>query len=84
MAIADAVGHNKRGKTIYKRNPDGTVILREVDTIKTRTGKDGDEERVIVRSRQPIVNDELEGVAAEYLEWLEAMAAMRRGKRRSS
>src|SRR5262249_9198744 len=29
MAIADTVGHNKRGKTIYKRSPDGSLILED-------------------------------------------------------
>lgn len=81
MAIADSVGHNKRGKTTHKRNPDGSVILREVETIKTRVS-DGQEERIIVKSRQPIVDDELDEVADQYHAWLEEMTLPRRKRGR--
>jgi type I restriction enzyme M protein len=54
MAIADAVGHDKRGKTIFKRAPDGSLLLH--DSIKThRIPKaDGGFEEVEVRTKEPI------------------------------
>lgn len=81
MAIADAVGHNKRGKTIYKRQPDGSVMLRDVVIKKSRVLRSGEEEQVLVRSQQPVVNDELDDVAETYLSWLERLSALRRGRR---
>lgn len=81
MAIADSVGHNKRGKTIFKRNPDGTVILRETESIKVRTIRGEADERVVVRQLQPIVDDELGDVAIEYLNWLQSMAASMRARK---
>jgi type I restriction enzyme M protein len=82
MAIADAVGHNKRGKTTFKRNPDGSVILHDVSLTKTRIGKNGIEEQIVVTSRQPIIDDELDSVAESYLDWLKKMAELRSGSRR--
>ena len=84
MAIADAIGHNKRGKTIYRRNPDGTVILKEAETVKFRYLRDGDREEVIVRSLEPIVDDETNEVAQEYLAWLASMSQAMRGQRRGA
>jgi type I restriction enzyme M protein len=77
MAIADTVGHNKRGKTIYKRNPDGTVILKEIEVIKYRYRGDGEREEVTVQSIDPIVDDETDEVAEKYLHWLADLSERR-------
>jgi type I restriction enzyme M protein len=77
MAIADAVGHNKRGKTVYKRHPDGSVMMHEVVITKVKMGDNGKEEQVLVRSQQPIIDDELDEVADAYLDWLEQRSSQR-------
>ncbi len=71
MAIADAVGHDKRGKTLYKRNPDGTLVLQERVVERERV-VDGAvlREQLIVRA--PVVDDDLDDVATAYLDWLRA------------
>ena len=70
MAIADAVGHNKRGNTIYKRAPDGSLLLHE--TVKTHRIPKPDRsfEELEIKAKEPIVDDELEDVAEEYHRWL--------------
>ena len=81
MAIADTVGHNKRGNTLYKRAPDGSLLLQ--DTVKKhRIPKaDGTFEKVAVTAKEPIVDDELEDVAAAYHSWLAAqLVPMRKRK----
>lgn len=72
MAIAEKIGHDKRGNTIYKRNADGSDVLvtrpeltKEIDQ---RTGKEIVRE-IEVTDRMP--DDELENVAKAYLDWLE-------------
>lgn len=70
MAIADKVGHNKRGSTIYKRAPDGSLLLH--DSVRThRVPKaDGTFEEVAVTTTAPMVDDELDEVAEAYHLWL--------------
>ena len=70
MAIADRVGHDKRGNTVYKREADGSLILRETVT-PVRVGDDGRRRAQIVRN-EPLVDDELDEVAEAYMEWLAA------------
>nr|BDT31831.1 N-6 DNA methylase [Myxococcus sp. MH1] len=75
MAIADAVGHNKRGAVVYKREADGSLILEEKAIRQTRTSRTGEIQEVVVKSKQPIVDDELDEVADSYLEWLDRMSS---------
>ncbi len=69
MAIADAIGHDKRGNAIYKRNPDGSLMFEEVTLRSVRHNKKGELEEVVVSSLVPIVNDELDDVATAYDQW---------------
>lgn len=71
MAIADKVGHNKRGNAVYKRSPDGSLLLhRTVSTHRARK-PDGTFEEVQVAVDEPIIDDELDEIAAEYHAWLD-------------
>nr|WP_197659496.1 N-6 DNA methylase [Xanthomonas translucens] len=71
MAVADAVGHNKRGMTLYKRAPDGSLLLHETAKIHRVPKVDGTFEEVEVSTTEPIVDDELDEVANAYHAWLE-------------
>lgn len=73
MAIADKVGHNKRGQTIYKRAPDGSLLLEESVRVSRVPGKDGVQE-IHVPTKSQIVDDELDDVAVSYHEWLSTQA----------
>lgn len=84
MAIADKVGHNKRGNTVFKRAPDGSLLL--ADTVrKHRLPKgDGTFEEVAVTTTAPIVDDELDEVAIAYHQWLaEQLTPVRKRKEKA-
>ena len=70
MAIADAVGHNKRGATIYKRAPDGSLLLQETVKKHRIPKPDGTFDEVEIKAKEPIVDDELDEVADAYHRWL--------------
>jgi type I restriction enzyme M protein len=70
MAIADSVGHNKRGATIYKRAPDGSLLLHETVKKHRIPKPDGTFEEVETKIKEPIVDDELDDVAEAYHRWL--------------
>jgi type I restriction enzyme M protein len=71
MAIAEKVGHDKRGKVIYRRNELGEEVVsartEEIVDIDPETGK----ERLLeVEVNEPLIDDELPEVAVAYLRWL--------------
>lgn len=70
MAIADKVGHNKRGNALYKRAPDGSLLLHQTITTHRIRNPDGSFEEVQVASDEPIIDDELDEIASEYHSWL--------------
>jgi len=80
MAIADAIGHDKRGNYIYKQNPDGSFILKEqiVDQIRIINGKK-EIQSLIIKTK--IINDELNEIADTYLKWLETTVGKRQVNR---
>ena len=80
MAIADKIGHDRRGKTIYKRNPDGTEVLeRKIrDAVRIVAGKI---EKYQVEAVEPVIDDELDDVAEEYVRWLSDRIQHLRGSR---
>ena len=72
MAQVKAVGHDKRGNTIYRRNEEGEEILyppEDQETIplleRTATG-DG---TVRPLPRQKREDDDTEQVANEFIDW---------------
>jgi type I restriction enzyme M protein len=72
MAIAEKIGHDKRGNTIYRRTPEGDDVItvrREIVTeYDPATDKEVSKEMEV---RDRLVDDELPEVAAAYTEWLE-------------
>lgn len=83
MAIADRVGHDKRGNTLYKRENDGSLLMRETP-VRRKPGDYGfvanpkaTKAQEITRM-EPIEDDELDDVAEAYLGWLEEMTTPRR------
>lgn len=71
MAVAEKIGHDKRGNVIYRRTEDGKDVLvtrkETVTDIDQDTGKEILRE-VTVTDRQ--IDDELAEVAQVYREWL--------------
>ena len=72
MAVAEKIGHDKRGATIYKRDSEGNEILAEVndqeEVIDPVTGK------TIVYSagtKDRVVDDEMPDVVRAFKKWQE-------------
>lgn len=70
MAIAEKVGHDRRGNTIYKRTPEGEILLAEVE--KEIVGVIGKEKyREIRKVSVPIEDDELPAITSAFEKWFE-------------
>jgi type I restriction enzyme M protein len=69
MAIAETVGHDRRGNTIYVRDPDGaeTVFTRTYDVLRRRR------DRLVpttVTTREKRVDDDLQQIRDAYREFV--------------
>lgn len=71
MAIAEFVGHDRRGTSVYRRDPDGFDVYEpyEVDLPVVRDGHEVVERRVLRRKQ---VADDLPAIADAYLRWRES------------
>jgi type I restriction enzyme M protein len=73
FAIAEKIGHDKRGNATYRRWPDGTEVIvarKETETdVDPVTGLQTKREMEI---RDRLIDDELPEVARSYLTWLQA------------
>ena len=72
MAVAEKIGHDKRGATIYKRDAEGNEILSDVsnqeEAIDPITGK------TVVYSagtKDRVVDDEMPDVVTAFKKWQE-------------
>ncbi len=72
MAVADHVGHDKRGNVLYVRDPEGNEIVEETELRSEVEGG----ERVLKSHRvlRKLVDDNTPGIAAAFRAWLEAQA----------
>src|SRR6266511_850207 len=70
MAIAEQVGHDRRGAMVYRRDPDGFEVYED-EEIELEVRRDGELriERRTVRRRQ--VADDLPVIADAYRQWVE-------------
>jgi type I restriction enzyme M protein len=70
MAVAEKVGFDRRGNPVYKRHPDGEVVLEEW-VERRRVPRNGHEEiKMIVRKRKSVDND-LPAIAEAYRQFRE-------------
>ncbi len=68
MAVAEKVGFDRRGNTLYKRSPDGEELLQEEEekeTIRIR----GENVTRTLRRKKKIVDDDLPRIAEAYKEF---------------
>ena len=65
MAVAEKVGFDRRGNTLYKRSPEGEEITRDVEQIETITVGGRKVERTL-RRKERIVEDDLPDIAQRY------------------
>lgn len=65
MAVAEKVGFDRRGNTLYKRSPDGEEIVEDVEEVeRIRTNGHFVERRL--RRKKKKVDDDLPVIAEEY------------------
>lgn len=68
MGVAEKVGVDRRGATLYKRTPDGEDIVQEVDeSERIRVGG-----QIVVRTlrrKTKVVDDDLPAIAGKYAEF---------------
>ncbi|HEX5495579.1 MAG TPA: N-6 DNA methylase [Mycobacteriales bacterium] len=65
MAVAEKVGVDRRGNPVYKRRPDGEVILEVTETVeRIRIG--GREEERTLRRKRSVVDDDLPEIGKAY------------------
>jgi type I restriction enzyme M protein len=65
MAVAEKVGYDRRGNTLYKRSPDGEEILEEQEEIE-RIRVNGSVVSRTLRRKQKIVDDDLPKIVEAY------------------
>jgi type I restriction enzyme M protein len=68
MAVAEKVGFDRRGNTLYKRSPDGEEILEDVKEVERIRVNGSFKERVLHRKKK-VVDDDLPLIAAAYQEF---------------
>lgn len=68
MAVAEKVGVDRRGNTLYKRSPDGEIILHEV-TVRERKRVNGESKFATLVRKEPIVDDDQPEIAKAYWEF---------------
>ncbi len=71
MAIADAVGYNRRGRTLWRKENDGTEIVQDVPICDPNTGK------LLRTSKERIVANDLPHIVANYLKFRTDLGAGR-------
>lgn len=71
MAVAEKVGHDKRGNVIYRRNEAGEdELVTRMETVTEIDQETGQEVLRTIEVSERQVDDELPEVATAYLRWL--------------
>lgn len=74
MALANHVGHDKRGSTTYVRDSAGNEIVREVE-VRTRESRDGQTIFRMQSTLQKVVDDNTYEIAEAFRSWLQTISA---------
>lgn len=71
MAVAETVGHDKRGNSIYRRTPEGEdVVVAKSETVPDVASEGPAPKYRTVEVKERLLDDELPEVARAYLHWL--------------
>lgn len=73
MAVAEKVGYDRRGNTLYKRSPDGEEILEDVEKDE-KVRHNGEWVTRPLTRKQRILDDDLPVIAEEYRKFREKHA----------
>ncbi|MFE7869482.1 N-6 DNA methylase [Micromonospora humida] len=71
MAVAEKIGHDKRGNVIYRRTQDGSdSLVKRIETVNEIDQTTGAEVLRTIEVTERQIDDELSEVATSYLHWL--------------
>jgi type I restriction enzyme M protein len=71
LAVSEKIGHDKRGATIYRRDPEGNdLIVERIEPVTEIDATTGTEVTKYIEVRDRVVDDELPQVAEAYAKWL--------------
>jgi type I restriction enzyme M protein len=71
MAVAEKIGHDKRGNVIYRRTDEGEdALVSRAETVTEIDQDTGEEIRREIQVTDRQIDDELPEVATAYLRWL--------------
>ena len=71
MAVAERVGHDKRGNRTFRRTPDGEdVVVTRVEAVLKTDPETGEHAVQEVEVKERLEDDELPEVARAYMQWL--------------
>lgn len=73
MALANHIGHDKRGNVLYVRDEDGNEIVEEIDD-RVREYVDGRPVYRMQKTRRKVIDDNTADIATAYLAWARASA----------
>jgi type I restriction enzyme M protein len=65
MAVAEKVGFDRRGNTLYKRGPDGEELVEEVEH-RERIRVNGHSVVRVLRRKEKTLDDDLPRIADAY------------------
>ncbi len=68
MAVADKIGHDKRGLPIFRRDVDGSDII-ETRPTRVRVFEGGEIVESIIEEQGPVVDDQLPEIPSLYRQW---------------
>jgi type I restriction enzyme M protein len=68
MALANHVGHDKRGSVVYVRDPDGNEVLEEIEE-RTRDYEEGKPVFRTQLTRRKLVDDNTLAIAEGFVKW---------------
>jgi type I restriction enzyme M protein len=68
MAVTSKIGHDKRGRAIYKKGPDGNDIL-ETRRTRAKVVEEGKIVEKVIEEKGPVVDDQLPEIPTLYAEW---------------
>jgi type I restriction enzyme M protein len=74
MAIADRVGWDLRGNTVFLRTPEGAEVLQRSTRTVTSRDAEGNVIEQVQEVDEPIVNDQLPSVQSLFEAWLRKIA----------
>ncbi|HJK93342.1 MAG TPA: N-6 DNA methylase [Polyangiaceae bacterium LLY-WYZ-15_(1-7)] len=68
MAVAENVGFDRRGNTLYKRHPTGEEMVEEVE-VREKIRVNGSHVVRVLRRREKVIDDDLPLIAEAYREF---------------